>query len=255
MLMVDAMAQFASQHGLSMRMHNLLWNTEQPSWVTSLFAADNTSGLESTITSRINYYLSQSNSNTLKTPRTDSYSQLDVLNEAWHGQADQDNYLGVLGVQGVANIYAQVAAAVKAAGANTRLYTNEYNVLQFSPQSISSAGVESTAKDPYANWYLNGIQQIQRDGGPISGIGMELYTNAGANVDPVQMQQAMQNLSVAKDPSGNPIPLSLTEFGNASGQHTSQNNYDTDLTTALTMAYGDPQTTDLRVLGRARRSE
>ncbi|MGD0390797.1 MAG: endo-1,4-beta-xylanase, partial [Tepidisphaeraceae bacterium] len=242
MSMVDAMADFTSQHGLSMRMHNLLWNQEQPSWVTSLFTADNVSGLNSAITSRISYYLSQSNPNTLNTPRTDSYAQLDVLNEPWHGQAATDNYLGTLGVQGVANVYSAVATAVQNAHANTLLYTNEYNVLQFSPQSISSAGVESGAKDPYANWYLNGVQQIQRDGGPISGIGMELYTNASNNVDPVQMQQAMQNLSVAKQPNGNPMPLSLTEFGN-SGGGTSQSNYDTDMTTALTMAYGSPQTT------------
>ena len=71
---------------------------------------------------------------------------------------------------------------------------------------------------------------------------MELYTNAGSNVDPIQMQQAMQNLSVAKDPNGNPIALSLTEFGDSGGQIPTVANYDADLTTALTMAYGDPQT-------------
>jgi autotransporter-associated beta strand protein len=70
---------------------------------------------------------------------------------------------------------------------------------------------------------------------------MELYTNASNNVSAVQMQQAMQNLSVAKDPSGNPIELSLTEFGVATGQAPSAANYATDLTTALTMMYGDPQ--------------
>src|SRR6202044_3476144 len=143
-------------------------------------------------------------------------------------------------VSGVANVYAQVASAVAAAGANTRLDVNEYNVLQFSPQSISSTGVAS-GSDPYANWYLNGIQTLQRDGAPIGGVGMELYTNAGQNVSPVQMQQAMQNLSVAKDStvgqssSGNPIELSLTEFGDAAHQIPTVANYDADLTTALTM--------------------
>jgi autotransporter-associated beta strand protein len=38
------------------------------------------------------------------------------------------------------------------------------------------------------------------------------------------------------------MPLSLTEFGVASGQSPSAANYDADLTTALTMAYGNPQT-------------
>jgi autotransporter-associated beta strand protein len=248
MNMVDAMSQFASQNGLRMRMHNLIWNQEQPPYVNNLFASNGTltpaneTTLNNDITSRINYYVSGVNSNTLDTPRTDSYTEMDVFNEPFHGQAARDNYLGGLGVSGIANIYSQVEAAVQAAGANTRLYTNEYNVLQFSPQSISSAGVESAAKDPYANWYLNGVQSFQRAGAPIGGIGMELYTNASNNVDPVQMQQAMQNLSVDKDENGNPMPLSLTEFGDSTGQIPTVANYDADLTTALTMAYGNPQT-------------
>jgi fibronectin-binding autotransporter adhesin len=247
MNMVDAMSQFASQNGLRMRMHNLIWNTEQPSYVTNLFSSGgtltpaNAATLNTYITDRIKYYVSGVNSNTTDLPRTDSYTEMDVFNEPFHGQSAQDNYLGGLGVSGIANIYSQVEAAVQAAGANTRLYTNEYNVLQFSPQSISSAGVAS-GSDPYANWYLSGVQGFQRAGAPIGGIGMELYTNASNNVDPVQMQQAMQNLSVDKDENGNPMPLSLTEFGVATGQAPTSANYDADLTTALTMAYGDPQT-------------
>jgi autotransporter-associated beta strand protein len=249
MNLVDAMDQFASQSGLRMRMHNLFWNTEQPSWVTSLFPAvggtitpANLTKLEAAMTSRVNYYLSGSNANTLKAPRTDMYSEVDVFNELWHSQASQDNYLGALGIQGVANYYAQAAADVSAAGANTRLYTNEYNVLPFSPQSISSTGVAS-GSDPYANWYLNGIQSIQRDGGPISGIGMELYVNGTTGVSAATMEQALGNMSVAKNPNGNPMPLSLTEFGIATGQTPTQAAYDTDLQTALTMMYGSPQAT------------
>ena len=49
-------------------------------------------------------------------------------------------------------------------------------------------------------------------------------------------------MSVAKDPNGNPMPLALTEFGVASGSPSAAN-YSTDLTTALTMMYGDPQAT------------
>jgi autotransporter-associated beta strand protein len=57
------------------------------------------------------------------------------------------------------------------------------------------------------------------------------------------MQEAMSNLSVAKDPNGNPIPLTLSEFGVATGQTPTAAMYDSDLTTALTMAYGNPQDT------------
>jgi autotransporter-associated beta strand protein len=248
MNLVDAMTDFAAQNNLRVRMHNLIWNTEQPTFVNNLFAANGTltaankTTLNNAITSRINYYASQNNQ-PLGTPRADNYTEMDVLNEPYNGQSHQDNYIGsgALGVSGVANVYSQVATAVKNAGANTRLMVNEYNVLQFSPKTISSTGVES-GSDPYANWYLNGVQSLKQAGAPIGGIGMELYTNATSNVSPVQMQQAMQNLSVAKDPNGNSMPLSLTEFGVAGGQSPSAANYDADLTTALTMAYGNPQT-------------
>jgi autotransporter-associated beta strand protein len=249
MNLVYAMDQFAAQNNLAMRMHNLIWNSQQPSWVNSLFSASGTlttaneATLNAAITSRIGYYVSADDPNTGK-PLADSYQEMDVLNEAWHGQSAQDNYIGAgaLGVSGVAAVYAQVAAAVSAAGANTRLYTNEYNVLQFSPQSISSAGMAS-GMDPYANWYLNDVQGLQNAGGPVSGIGMELYVNTSNVVSPAQMQDAMGNLSVAKNPSGNPIDLTLSEFGVANGQAPTATTYDTDLTDALTMAYGNPQVT------------
>jgi autotransporter-associated beta strand protein len=250
MKLVDAMDQFASQNNLMMRMHNVIWNSQQPTFVNNLFSGTpgtlttaNKATLNSDITSRIGYYVSGTNPNTGQKLAT-SYTEMDVLNEAWHGQSAQDNYIGSsdLGVSGVANVYSQVAAAVAAAGANTRLYTNEYNVLQFSPASISATGVAS-GSDAYANWYLNDIQSLQRAGGPVGGVGMELYVNTGTAVSPTQMQEAMGNLSVAKDPSGNPIPLTLSEFGVATGQAPTAAAYDADLTTALTMAYGAPQDT------------
>jgi autotransporter-associated beta strand protein len=248
----DAMVDFAAQHGLGVRMHNLIWNTEQPSFVTNLFnsngtiSAANKTTLINDINSRINYYVS-GNNGALNEPRANYYQEMDVLNEAWHGQADQDNYLGALGYQGVANVYAQVASVAKSVGdTNMRLYTNEYNVLQNSPVSINSTGVSNYGTsgngDPYANWYLQGVQQIQDDQGPVSGIGMELYVTNTA-ISPANMQQAMQNLSVDKTLAGNPVFLSLTEFGVSGGSTPSQSVYDTDLTEALTMAYGTPQDT------------
>ena len=45
---------------------------------------------------------------------------------------------GIYGIADIANIYNEVAAAAKAAGnPNLRLYTNEYNVLRFSPSSVA----------------------------------------------------------------------------------------------------------------------
>jgi autotransporter-associated beta strand protein len=253
MSMVDAMAQFASQHGLRMRMHNLIWDNQQPSFVNSFFDANgnvsNPSTLTTDINNRITYYVSGKNANSLNQPRTDSYAEMDVLNEPFHGLIKPTStttpfvdYIssGALGVSGVASIYTTVHNAVVAAGANTRLTTNEFNVLQFSPQSITSAG--ATGSDPYANWYLNGVQSLQRAGAPIGEIGMETYITGNNNLDAGTMMQALQNMSVAKDPNGNPMPLALTEFGLA-GSSPSATNYANDLTTALTMMYGDPQAT------------
>lgn len=249
MSLVDAMTQFANQHGLGMRMHNLIWASQQPDFINNIFAADggtltstDLNAVNSAITSRINYYASAINPGTGK-PSVANYNEMDVLNEPFHDQGSLVNYIapGGLGVSGVANVYQQVANAVKSAGANTRLYTNEFNVLQFSPGSIDSQGNEQ-GSDPYANWYRQGVQQIQAAGGPVSGIGMELYTNAGNPVSPGEMQEAIQNMSVAKDPNGNPMPLSLTEFGQ-NGSQPDEVEYDNDLITALTMMYGSPQAT------------
>jgi autotransporter-associated beta strand protein len=251
--MLDAMQQFASQHGLRMRGHNLIWQSQQPGFINSLFDANGNVASPSTLTTDINnriaYYVAGKNANSLNQPRIDSYAELDVLNEPFHGLIKPTStatpfvdYIssGALGVSGVGSIYNTVHNDAIAAGANTRLTTNEFNVLQFSPNSITSAG--ATGSDPYANWYLNGVQNLQRAGGPVGEIGMEMYITGNQNVDASTMIQAIQNMSVAKDPSGNPMPLALTEFGLA-GSSPSASNYATDMTTALTMMYGDPQAT------------
>ena len=133
----------------------------------------------------------------------------------------------------MANIYNEVAAAVKAAGANTRLYTNEYNVLQYSTDP------KTAAPDDYAGWYLNYVNSLKNAGGAVSGIGVEFYVNTDAGftgaMSPARITKAMQNLSVAG------MPLSLTEFG----EETATNNTvgPLVLTDLLTMMYGTQQVT------------
>jgi fibronectin-binding autotransporter adhesin len=256
MNLTDAMTQFATQNGLRVRMHNVIWNTEQPSFISGMFGSTTGTGgnfgtfignqttLVNDINSRANYYTEGNVAHVAGTARADNYTEMDVFNEPFHGQSAQVNYLanGALGISGAANVYKQIAADDAAVNANTRLYVNEYNVLQFSPSTISSAGV-AAGSDNYANWYLNGVQSLQKAGAPIGGIGAELYVNTSNLVSAATMEQAMENLAVAKDPNGNPMPFSLTEFGVATGQTPTVANYDTDLQTALTMAYGDPQAT------------
>ncbi len=256
MNLTDAMTQFATQNGLRVRMHNVIWNTEQPSFISSMFGSTTGTGgnfgtfignqttLVNDINSRANYYTEGNVAHVAGTARADNYTEMDVFNEPFHGQSAQVNYLvnGALGISGAANVYKQIATDDAAVNSNTRLYVNEYNVLQFSPSAISATGV-ATGSDNYANWYLNGVQSLQKAGAPIGGIGAELYVNTNNLVSAATMEQAMGNLAVAKDANGHPMPLSLTEFGVATGQAPTVANYDTDLLTALTMAYGDPQGT------------
>jgi GH35 family endo-1,4-beta-xylanase len=227
---VDQLSNYAEKNNLNVRMHNLVAESQQPTFINTDFTNNATGAINAAVTSRIGYYVSANNTQpglANGQPRTDAYQQMDVLNEGLHAAAGQPNYIGALGYSGVANIYSQVATAVANAGANTKLYTNEYNVLQ-------------NSADAYSNWYLNEVQSINNAAGSkvVSGIGSELYVTTQPLV-PSTMQQTLQNLSV----SG--LPLTLTEFGIATG--TSATTAATDLQDAFTMIYGDPNATTFDV--------
>ncbi len=228
----DQLANFTQAHGMDLRMHNLIWDSQQPAFVNTLFTNKNVSGLNSAVSSRVNYYIAANNAQNGPAkgkPRTDAYSQVDILNEGAHA-GSTDNYISTLGYNGVASIYSQAANSVAAAGANTRLYTNEYNVLQ------NSSNPSTNGSDPYANWYLNEINSINNAGfgKVVTGVGSEFYVTSSV-ISPNTMQEAMQNLAVTG------MPLSVTEFAIASG--TSAANAATDLQDAFTMLYGNPSAT------------
>ena len=196
---------FATANGLRDREHNLIWGSQQPGWVNTLITnAQNANpaisgpaktSLSNAITSRIAYYVGNGSAN----DRTKSYMEMDVLNEELH----QGSYWKIFGAAGIANIFNQVAAAVTAAGGNTRLALNEYNVLQFSSD-------RNSISDPYANWFRNDVEGVRNAGGAISAIGVQYYpTHASGTNDhsPARMAQTFANLAVTG------LPLSLTEFG------------------------------------------
>ena len=201
---VDRIRQFAKANGLRMRMHNLLWGNQQPGWVNPLLksaaAGDENAKkqLREAVSRRIGYYVRD---------RAADYSEMDVLNEARLNPP----YWKAFGAPGIADIYNETAKAVAEAGAHTLLYTNEYNVFQwsFSPD-MDGHGVKP---DPYANWYRENIEEIKKAGGGVTGIGVQYYADIskGAQKDgphsAARMLQAMQNLSVTG------LPICLTEFG------------------------------------------
>ncbi|HEX3356819.1 MAG TPA: endo-1,4-beta-xylanase [Tepidisphaeraceae bacterium] len=260
MQLVDEQLNYAQAHNMRARMHNLLWGSgsmagnQQPGFVNTLIASaaggnvTSASTLRTDISNRINYYAG-TNGN-----RSDKYIEMDVLNEALNNPAYWNIYGAGSGTtnnsaNGIAGIYNEVAQAAAAAGnPNLKLYTNEFNVLQFSPATISTAGAES-GSDAYANWYRNEVESLRNANGAVSGIGMQLYasvTATGGNaLSTATMQKALQNLSVEG------LPLTMAEFGLASGNTAASNQSlgPAALENAMRMMYGTPDATTFMIWG------
>jgi hypothetical protein len=236
---------FAQAHGLTARMHNLIWgptsstsSQQQPAWVVTLLnnaaAGDATAktNLSNAITNRINYYVGGTAQRSLK------YSEIDVYNESYHtGQNNSfaGNYWNVSGASGIANIYNQVAAAVAASGATTKTFVNEYNVLQNNGTN-------------YATFYATNIDQIRDAGGAVGGIGIQYYPNGSSGIgsgdsqhSPARIESTLQNLSVQG------LPLSLNEFGVGAGGTSAT--VSTILTDSLRLMFGTPQATGFFMWG------
>jgi GH35 family endo-1,4-beta-xylanase len=200
----DRIDQFAIDHNMRVRQHNLIWGSQQPSWVNTMLNSPNSTdaltgmtnknALRQEVSQRIDYYIGNNDAVTTD-DRAAKYNmfEMDLLNEEVH----QPKYWSIYGASGIADIFNEAAAAVTGAGANTRLALNEYNVLQF-------------GSDAYGNWYRHDVESIANAGGAISAIGVQYYpTHASGTNDhsPARITQTLENLAVTG------LPISLTEFG------------------------------------------
>jgi GH35 family endo-1,4-beta-xylanase len=205
---VDRFLFFARDNGLRARMHTLLWDTQQqPAWVVSEDAKkpglltlaqrgdeQAKTDLEQQISERVQYLVRQ---------RAAAYDELDVLNESLH----RSRYWQTFGAEGVAQIFNEAAAAVQAAGANTKLFLNEYNLLQF------SADPASQAPDPYANWYRWHAEQLERAGAKLDGLGVQYYADGRGEAELGDgVHSAARIFEVLQNLSGTGLGLTLTEF-------------------------------------------
>jgi GH35 family endo-1,4-beta-xylanase len=242
---LDILLKFASQNNFRVRGHNLIWGTRNPTRVDADFtdarstipatAAAGKAAIQSEVTTRINNYLGGNITGT-STPRASQYAELDVYNESYHTGANTsistgDNYWKVLGdgttaggAAPVADIYNRVQTAVTNAGAGTKLFTNEYSVLD-----------KNT--DLYGQFYSQHVESIRKAGGAVTGIGTEYYTDPGvgqgsSQVDPSRAYATWQNLSAQG------LPLEVTEFGETAGADADQA---ASLTAAMTLAFGTQQ--------------
>lgn len=198
---LDSLVDFAARSNKRVRMHGVLWDVDQPDWVNALQetaingASRQARGaakadLRARISQRIRYFVRD------RAPR---YYELDVINEAVH----QPKYYRIYGLDGVAGIYNEVKAAVRAAGASTRIVPNEYDVLQ------GGRGL----KDPYANWYRRHVERLRNAGGAVDGMGIQYYAvdgnepKARTTHSPSLIAQVFNNFATTN------LSLSLSEFG------------------------------------------
>lgn len=205
---VDTIIGFAQAHDLRMRMHALIWNTEQqPAWVHELVAAalngdaDAKAQLREQITERIGYYVRD---------RATRFDAIDVLNEVFH----QPGYWDIFGIEGIADIYRETAEALEAGGGDAQTFINEFNILQWSRRPPYAT--EDTPWDPFANWYREHAEELQRLDARLGAIGVQYYADARPDIGdnrhrPARIAQVLHNLSLTG------LPISLTEFGVSRG--------------------------------------
>ncbi len=248
---VDTILNYAQSHNLDVRMHNLIWGAQQPTWVNTLLTNAQSSNpavsgpaktsLMTAISNRIAYYVGDGDADTHDGDRSQHYQELDVLNEMLRNQT----YYKVFGYSGIAQIHKMVQDAVVAAGANTRLYTNEYNVLQNSNDPFTT-----TVQDPYANWYRREVESVNSAGfgQVVNGIGVQYNIDARTSGTQVhsaaRVAQVMNNLSVTG------LPITLTEFAiqpTTNGVTTTAARSSQLYNESLRLLYGTPQATSFLI--------
>jgi endo-1,4-beta-xylanase len=232
----DAIVAFARQNDMRFRQHNLLWSNDagSPGWVNTLItqamggSQTAKNDLLAEINERIAYYVGDG----VGGERVHDYFELDVLNEGIH----ESEFRTIFGDAGLASIFNSVAAAADAAGANAKLYVNEYNVLQFSA-------------DNYANWFREHGEAIEQAGGQVDGYGVQYYALLDANANAfsphsaARMQQVFQNLSLTGK------PFALTEFGVQNSGAPSGTAAANALEDTMRMVFGSPNATTFNMWG------
>lgn len=250
MTLVDKQLNYAAAHNMKARMHTLIWGSgatsgsQQPNWVNTLISsaasgnATAKANLSNAIANRIAYYAGTTGN------RSQKYIEIDGLNESLHNPS----YWNIYGASGLATIHNQVQAALDAAGSDAKIYLNEWNVVQYSPATISATGA-GAGSDPYANWYRAHADSLLEAGGALTGIGIQYYANVtqtGSNAhSAATIEKALQNLGVTG------LPISMTEFGLASGttKANSQALGPAVLEDTMRMFYGNPNATTFMIWG------
>src|SRR5262245_53026718 len=248
---VDTILNYAQSHNMNVRMHNLIWGNQQPPCVNPLLTNAQSSNpsisgpaktsLMNAIASRIAYYVGDGDANTNDGDRARKYSEVDVLNEALR----EGTYWDIFGAAGIAEIYKKVQDAVVAAGANTRLYTNEYNIFQFANNPNGSGA------DPYANWYRRNVEDINNAGfgQVVTGIGIQSIADPRTALSSNDVHSAARINQVLQNMAVTGLPVTLTEFSvpSPSGFTVTPQRSAQIYSDSLRMFFGSPQATSFLI--------
>jgi GH35 family endo-1,4-beta-xylanase len=206
---------FAAAHNLHTRLHNLLWENNQPGWVQTLKQNATTSNsaksdLANAIATRESYYLGNGM----------HFNEADIYNESWNdgenNPGNTESYWALYGAAGIAKIYHDSAIL----NPFTKTFVNDYAVLQGSSDSFGR--------------HLDTINGAGY-GNVVGGIGLQYYTG---NVNPAAASSifyGLQNMNVRN------LPTVMTEFGTFTS--VSATDSATLLGQAMRLFFGNPTST------------
>jgi endo-1,4-beta-xylanase len=168
----DAVMQFATEHGIKVRGHTLVWHEALPAWFAgSVRAADADAVLRQHISTVVSRYAGRMHS-------------WDVVNEAIHladGRPDglrNTPWLRLLGPDYIETAFRAAAAADPSA----MLVYNEY-------------GLEYAANEPKRQAVLTLMRRLKERGVPVHAIGIQAHLNARDQVDVAGLQRFLGEIS------------------------------------------------------------
>ena len=159
----DQIVSYAKSNGEQVRCHNLVWQSQLPSWVSSLPSSQVQSAMETHITTEAGHY------------KGECYAW-DVVNEPFNsdGSFVSDPFFNAMG----SGYIADALKTAHAADPNAKLYLNDYN--------IEGENAKSNAMYSLA-------QSLLAQGVPLNGIGFESHFILGQV--PSDMEANMQRFA------------------------------------------------------------
>jgi endo-1,4-beta-xylanase len=141
----DTIVSFAQSHGMRVRCHNLVWDGQLPSWVSSLPLSQVQSAMDTHITAEASHYAGK------------CYAW-DVVNEPLNGDGTlkHDVFFNAMGSRYIAN----ALRTAHAADPNAKLYLNDFSI---------------EGKNAKSNGMFRLARSLLAHGVPLNGIGFESH--------------------------------------------------------------------------------